>query len=89
MRIDDVVVKSKLLGVGHMMKMQGGVWGWLLHHGKVSFQGGGPQTTWWKWKKKATFVDDRGCLRKDYMQYSTQGSLGMDVLGTSVWLCMI
>jgi hypothetical protein len=56
-----------------MTRMQGGVKGRLLHHGKVSFQGGGPQTTWWKWKQKATFVDDCGRLRKDYMRYSTQG----------------
>jgi hypothetical protein len=55
-----------------MMKMQSGVRGRLLHHGKVSFQGGGPQTTWWKWKQKVTFVDDYGCLRKYYMQCSTQ-----------------
>jgi hypothetical protein len=35
------------------------------------------------------FVDDGGYLREDYMRCSTQGQMGMEVLGTSAWSCKI
>jgi hypothetical protein len=35
------------------------------------------------------FVDDGGCSREDYMHCSTQGQMGMEVLGISAWSCKI
>jgi hypothetical protein len=35
------------------------------------------------------FVDDGGCSREDYRCCSTQGQMGMEVLGISAWSCKI
>jgi hypothetical protein len=35
------------------------------------------------------FVNDGGCSKEDYMHCSTQGQMGIEVVGTSAWSCKI